>query len=224
MIPFQDYLKENLVLLDGAMGSLIYEKGVFIDKCYDELNLSRPDLIKSIHEEYIRAGAKVMETNTYGANRFKLKSHHLIGQIKEINNKGVTLAREAAGENAYVAGSMGPSGVEIEPWGETSLEEVFEAYAEQAGYLLEAGVDLFILETFQDIREMEQAIGAIRSISDLPVIAMMTLGEDGKTRYGVDLDDVTSASCKFSSNGDWFELYCGSKTHARFCGEYDQDL
>ena len=191
MISFEEFLKDNLVLLDGAMGSLIYEKGVFIDKCYDELNLSRPELIKSIHEEYIRAGARVIETNTYGANRFKLKSHHLIDQIDAINTTGVSLAREAAGDKAYVAGSMGPSGVEIEPWGETSLEEVFEAYAEQAGIMHKAGVDLFILETFQDIREMEQAISAIRSVSELPVIAMMTVGEDGKTRYGVDLDDVT---------------------------------
>ena len=191
MIAFEEYLRENLVLLDGAMGSLIYEKGVFIDKCYDELNLSRPDLVRSIHDEYLQAGAKVIETNTYGANRFKLKSHNLLDEIEEINIKGVTLAREAAGEDAYVAGSMGPSGVEIEPWGDTGLDEIFEAYAEQTGFLQKAGVDLFILETFQDIREMERAIKAIRSISDLPVVAMMTVGEDGKTRYGVDLDDVT---------------------------------
>jgi len=191
MIGFEEYLKENLVLLDGAMGSLIYEKGVFIDKCYDELNLSRPELIRSIHEEYIRAGARVIESNTYGANRFKLKSHNLLDQIEEINLTGVTLAKDAAEENAYVAGSMGPSGVELEPWGETTLEEVFVAYAEQAGILANGGVDLFILETFQDIREMEQAIKAIRSVSDLPLVAMMTVGEDGKTRYGVDLDDIT---------------------------------
>ncbi|MCK5134448.1 MAG: bifunctional homocysteine S-methyltransferase/methylenetetrahydrofolate reductase [Bacteroidales bacterium] len=191
MISFEEYLKDNLVLLDGAMGSLIYEKGVFIDKCYDELNLSRPDLIKTIHEEYVRAGSRVIETNTYGANRFKLKSHNLYDQIERINQTGVSLAREAAEENAYVAGSMGPGGVEIEPWGDATLEEVFEVYAEQAGFLRQGGVDLFILETIQDIREMEQAIKAIRSVSDLPVIAMMTVGEDGKTRYGVDLDDVT---------------------------------
>jgi len=184
-------MKENLVLLDGAMGSLIYEKGVFIDKCYDELNLSRPDLIQSIHEEYIRAGSKVIETNTYGANRFKLKSHNLLDQLEDINTSGVSLARLAAGGNGYVSGSMGPSGVEIEPWGDISLEEIYNSYVEQAGVLDRAGVDLFILETFQDIREMEQAIRAIRSLSELPVIAMMTIGEDGKTRYGVDLDDVT---------------------------------
>ncbi len=190
MIPFEEYIRDNLVLLDGAMGSLIYEKGVFIDKCYDELNLSRPDLIKSIHEDYIRSGAKVIESNTYGANRFKLKSHNLLEHLGEINRKGVELAREAAGGNAYVAGSMGPVGEEIEPWGEITLEQVSEAYAEQAGFLEEAGVDLFILETIQDIREMEQAVTAIRTISDLPVVAMMTVGEDGKTRYGVDLDDI----------------------------------
>jgi methionine synthase I (cobalamin-dependent)/5,10-methylenetetrahydrofolate reductase len=196
MILFEEYLKDNLVLLDGAMGSLIYEKGVFIDKCYDELNLSRPDLITTIHEEYVRAGARVIETNTYGANRFKLKSHNLLDQIEEINHTGVALARDAAGEEVYVAGSMGPSGLEIEPWGDTSLEEVFEGYAEQARILNQAGVDLFILETFQDIREMEQAIKAIKSVSELPVVAMMTVGEDGKTRYGVDLDDVTAVLSK----------------------------
>ena len=184
MIPFIEYIKENLVLLDGAMGSLIYEKGVFIDKCYDELNLSRPELIRSIHEEYIRAGAKVIETNTYGANHFKLKSHNLLEQMEDIIFRGVELAREAAGENVYVAGSMGPVGEEIEPWGEISLDQVFDAYKEQASYLNQAGVDLFILETIQDIREMEQAIKAIKSITDLPVVAMMTVGEDGKSRYG----------------------------------------
>ncbi|MDF1574893.1 MAG: bifunctional homocysteine S-methyltransferase/methylenetetrahydrofolate reductase [Bacteroidales bacterium] len=192
MISFKEFLKDNLVLLDGAMGSLIYEKGVFIDKCYDELNLSRPELIFSIHEEYVRAGATVIETNTYGANSFKLKSHNLLDQMEEINRKGVELARKAAGGEVYVAGSMGPSGLEIEPWGETSLEEVFKAYARQADILNHAGVDLFILETFQDIREMEQAIKAIVSVSELPVVAMMTVGEDGLTRYGVDLEDVTT--------------------------------
>ncbi len=190
MIPFEEYMKDNLVLLDGAMGSLIYQKGVFIDKCYDELNLSRPDLIRTIHEDYVRAGAKVIETNTYGANRFKLGAHNLSGKLGEINLAGVALAREAAGEVAYVAGSMGPGGVEIEPWGDTTLEEVFDAYAEQAGILAEGGVDLFILETFQDIREMEQAIRAVRRASDLPVAAMMTVNEDGKTRYGVDIGDI----------------------------------
>ncbi|MFO7668668.1 MAG: bifunctional homocysteine S-methyltransferase/methylenetetrahydrofolate reductase [Bacteroidales bacterium] len=191
MIPFKEFIQDNLVLLDGAMGSLIYEKGVFIDKCYDELNLSRPELIRSIHEDYIRAGARVIETNTYGANRYKLKSHNLLEQMEDINRRGVELAREAAGENVYVAGSMGPVGEELEPWGEISLEKVFDAFKEQAGYLNQAGVDLFIIETIQDIREMEQAIRAIRSISDLPVVAMMTVGEDGKTRYGLDLEDIT---------------------------------
>ena len=190
MILFEEFLKENLVLLDGAMGSLIYEKGVFIDKCYDELNLSRPELIHSIHEEYIMAGANVIESNTYGANRFKLKSHNLLDQMGEINRKGVQLARSAAGDKAYVAGSMGPSGLEMEPWGDTTLDEVFRAYAEQAAFLQEEGVDLFILETFQDIREMEQAIKAIKSVSKLPVVAMMTVGEDGLSRYGVDLEDL----------------------------------
>jgi methionine synthase I (cobalamin-dependent)/5,10-methylenetetrahydrofolate reductase len=190
-IPFAQYIEKNLVLLDGAMGSLIYERGVFIDKCYDELNLSRPELIRSIHEDYVRSGARVIETNTYGANRFKLRSHSLLDSLEAINRQGVQIAREAAGEDIYVAGSMGPSGEEIEPFGEISLDQVFKAYAEQSACLAGAGVDLFILETFQDIREMERAIQAVRSISDLPVVAMMTVGEDGKTKYGLDLEDIS---------------------------------
>ncbi|MEZ5070830.1 MAG: homocysteine S-methyltransferase family protein [Bacteroidales bacterium] len=191
MIPFESYVKDHLVLLDGAMGSLIYAKGVFIDKSYDELTLSRPELSRSIHEDYIRAGARVIETNTYGANRIKLKSHNLQERIRDINVQGVTLAREASGiEEIYVAGSMGPSGRGIAPWGDGDLEEISAAFREQAGYLHEGGVDLFILETFQDIREMEAAIAAVREVSDKPVVAMMTVGEDGKTRYGVDLADL----------------------------------
>ncbi len=216
MISFEDYLKENLVLLDGAMGSLIYEKGVFIDKCYDELNLSRPDLIASIHEDYVGAGSEVIETNTYGANRFKLKSHNLLDQLEEINTKGVELARSAAADEVYVAGSMGPSGVEMEPWGDTSLEEIFEGYAEQARILNGAGVDLFILETFQDIREMEQAIKAIKSVSKLPVVAMMTVGEDGKTRYGVDLEDVTNALLKSEASVIGLNCTVGPKSMLDF--------
>lgn len=197
-IPFEEYLRDNLVLMDGAMGSLIYERGVFIDKCYDELNLSRPDLIRSIHQDYVRSGARVIETNTYGANRFKLRSHNLYGHIGEINYTGAQLAREAAEGQAYVAGSMGPCGVELEPWGDTTLEEIAEAYTEQALALEKGGVDLFVLETFQDIRELQQAVRSIRQVSNLPVVAMMTVAEDGKTRYGVDLEDIT---CRLLETG-----------------------
>jgi methionine synthase I (cobalamin-dependent)/5,10-methylenetetrahydrofolate reductase len=221
MILFEDYLKENLVLLDGAMGSLIYEKGVFIDKCYDELNLSRPELITSIHEEYVRAGSRVIETNTYGANRFKLKSHNLQDSLEEINTKGVELARSAAADEVYVAGSMGPSGLEMEPWGDTTLEEIFEGYAEQAQILNAAGVDLFILETFQDIREMEQAIKAIKSVSELSVVAMMTVGEDGKTRYGVDLVDVTKALVKSEASVIGLNCTVGPKSMLDFVEQMD---
>lgn len=205
-VPFKDFLRDNLVLLDGAMGSLIYERGVFIDKCYDELNLSNPDLIRSIHGDYIRAGARVIETNTYGANPFKLRSHNLLDRLDAINRKGVELAREAAGEEAYVAGSLGPVGVEIEPWGETSLEAVKEAFTVQASVLEDAGVDLFIIETIQDIREMEQAVAAIRSVSELPILAMMTVGEDGLTRYGVGLDELTGRLS--ASQADIIGLNC----------------
>lgn len=191
MIPFEAYLQDHCVLFDGAMGTYIYQQGVFIDKCYDELNLSNPDLIRKIHREYRDAGAMVVETNTYGANRIKLQKHNLSSRLKEINCQGARLAREIMGEKGYVAGSIGPLGVRIAPWGELPLEEIGEIFFEQAKALLDGGVDLFILETFHDIREIEQAA---KSISELgkPVIASMTIQEDGKTKYGLDVEEIAS--------------------------------
>jgi len=190
MMRFLDFIKENLVLGDGAMGTLIYARGFFIDKCYDELNLVNPDLIAGIHEEYVAAGAMVLETNTFGANSLKLARHHLENRMAEINREGVRLAREAAGDDIYVAGSMGPLGIPIEPWGELAFSDARKIFKDQARVLAEAGVDLFILETFNDIREMELAIEAVKAVCSLPVIANMTIQADGKTLYGVDLKGV----------------------------------
>ncbi len=116
-IPFKEYIKNNLVLFDGAIGTELYNKGVFINSCYDELNLSRPNLIKEIHDDYVEAGAEVLETNTFGANRLKLQKHGLEDKLYEINNKGALIAREAAGDEIYVAGSIGPLNLRLEPWG-----------------------------------------------------------------------------------------------------------
>ena len=206
MESFGTYIKNHVLLFDGAMGTFIYQKGIFIDKCYDELNLSNPELIRSIHDEYLKAGAEAIETNTFGANRYKLARHNLAGKVKIINRKGARIAKEIAGSRAYVAGSMGPLGVKIEPWGETSFEEANEVFREQAQALLDGGVDLFILETFHDIREIEEAVKAIRSISDFPIIAQMTVQEDGKTSYGIELKEITERLS--SSEADVIGLNC----------------
>lgn len=190
-IPFENYLQDHCVLFDGAMGTYIYQQGVFIDKCYDELNLSNPDLIRKIHREYRNAGAMVVETNTYGANRIKLQRHNLAGKLEEINREGARLAKEIMGENGYVAGSIGPLGVGIAPWGELVLEQVGDLFFEQAKALAEGGVDLFILETFHDIREIEQAVKAISKLGK-PIIASMTIQEDGKTKYGMEVEEIAS--------------------------------
>ncbi|MBN2416780.1 bifunctional homocysteine S-methyltransferase/methylenetetrahydrofolate reductase [bacterium] len=189
---FAAYLERHLVLADGAMGTLIYERGCFIDKCYDELNIINPDLIRRVHREYVEAGAAVLETNTFGANRLKLARHHLEDRVAEINRRGVELAKEAAGdgEQVFVAGSIGPLGVRIEPWGDLSLQEARDVFREQAEVLATAGADLFFIETFTDIREIEQAVNAVKDVSGLPVIAHMAVREDGKTLYGLDVEEV----------------------------------
>ncbi len=183
---FLKRLSEGAVLFDGAMGTMLYERGVFINRCFDTINLSDPDLVKSIHSDYIKAGADVIETNTFGANRFKLKLHGFDERLQDINAAGASLAREAAGKTGLVAGAIGPLGIRIEPWGPTSNEEARDAFAEQAAVLLEGGVDLFILETFSDLNEIHQAIRALRKISDLPVIAQMALQQDGLGMYGTE--------------------------------------
>lgn len=167
------------------MGTMLYNKGVYLQTCFDELNLSNPSLVKSVHREYIQSGADIIETNTFGANRYKLKKFGLEDKIYEINRAGGLIAREEAGRGIFVAGSIGPLGLKIEPWGPTSLEEAAAAFREQANALLEGGVDLFILETFSDINEIHQAIKAIQSLkSEVPIVAEITIQEDGNSHYG----------------------------------------
>jgi len=182
--PFLDRLEEGVVLFDGAMGTMLYERGIFINRSFDETNLSNPSLVEKIHREYVDAGADVVETNTFGANRYKLKLHGLEDRLTEINRRGAEIARGAAGSDRLVAGSLGPLGIKIEPWGPTSFEEASEAFAEQAAALQEGGIDLFSLETFADLNEIHQAIRGVRSVSDLPIMAQMTLQSDGFGLYG----------------------------------------
>ena len=171
-------------VFDGAMGTLLYGRGVFVNVCYDELNVSRPELVRQIHAEYVRAGAGILETNTFGANPVKLSSFGLDGRTEQINAAAARLAVEAAGDRAVVVGAIGPLGIRIEPWGPTSLEEAAGYFRRQVSGLLEGGVDGFILETFADVSELECALKAVRDVSRLPVIAQMTVGPDGKTALG----------------------------------------
>ncbi len=166
------------------MGTMLYAKGIFLNKCFDELNLAQPDLVLGVHQEYVRAGADLIETNTFGANRFKLSTFGLTDHLREINIQGARLARRAARDTAWVAGSIGPLGVRIEPWGKTGVDDAEAAFAEQAAALAEGGVDLFMLETFRDVNELVAAVRAIRRVSPLPIVAQMTTEDDGNSLDG----------------------------------------
>src|SRR5689334_14762673 len=184
MKPFLDAVEERVLVCDGAMGTMLYAKGVFINKSFDALNVTQPDLVAEVHQEYVRAGADIIETNTFGANRIKLGSFGLAEKLQAINEQGARIARHAADEKAYVAGSIGPLGIRIEPWGKTGVDEAREYFREQAQALAAGGVDLFILETFRDLNEIGAAIDAVRSVSDRPIISQMTTEEDGNTLDG----------------------------------------
>jgi homocysteine S-methyltransferase len=187
---------EALVLFDGAMGTMLYAKGVFINQCYDELNIRSPDLVRDVHRAYVKAGAEVLETNSFGANRLKLATFGLAAQTRELNRRAAELAREAAeqGHEVLVAGAVGPLGVRLEPYGPTSAEEARTIFREQMEGLREGGADLFILETFGDLHEIGQAIAAAREVDPaMPVVAQMTIGADGLTPYGATPEDVARA-------------------------------
>jgi methionine synthase I (cobalamin-dependent)/5,10-methylenetetrahydrofolate reductase len=179
-------IKQSPVLCDGAMGTLLYAKGVFINRSYDELNLSQPELIRGIHHEYLQAGAEIIETNTFGGNSFRLARHSLADKVRDINRAGVRIAREAAKSfDVWVAGSVGPLGTRIEPLGKTSFQEAREAFRQQIEVLVEGGVDLLILETFGYMEEIHQAMLAARDVSaSLPLVAQVTIDEDGNCLDG----------------------------------------
>src|SRR6266853_1187288 len=193
-------LKQGPVLCDGAMGTLLYAKGVFINKCYDELNLTQPDLIRNIHQEYMNAGAEIIETNTFGGNSFRLGRHGLADKVEEVNRRGAELAREAAdafnlkkATNVLVAGSIGPLGLRIEPLGKTSREEARASFREQITALVAGGVDVLMLETFGYLEELHQAILAAREVApDKPLVAQVTIDEDGNCLDGASPETFTT--------------------------------
>src|ERR687894_645845 len=208
MDNFRELLEsDHITVFDGAMGTMLYAKGVYINRSYDELNLASPDLVREVHQEYVRAGAEVIETNTFGASAHKLQQYGLEGSMRLINIAAARLAREAAGERAFVAGAVGPLGLRIEPYGPTSFEEAKEMFKEQVAALLEGGVDLFVLETFSDISEIRQAMRAVRELSDLPIVAQMTISLDGNTSFGTTPEVFTARLDEWGA--DVIGLNCG---------------
>ena len=187
--PFLERLALGPILCDGAMGTQLYERGISFEHCFEELNLSDPELIKGVHLDYINAGAEIIETNTFGGNRFRLAAHGLEERVRDFNRAGARLAREArdlSGQQVYLAGSIGPLGRALTPLGELTPLEARAAFREQAEALQQTGVDLFIVETISDTLELREALLAVRSITDLPLVAQMTFNEDGLTRNGED--------------------------------------
>jgi homocysteine S-methyltransferase len=183
---FLEYLEEReVVLFDGGNGTELYGRGVFVNRCFDALNLSRPSLVQDVHESFAAVGAEVVETNTFGANRVKLEAHGFGERVAEINRLGVEIARRAVRDRAYVAGAVGPLGIRIEPWGPTSEDEARDLFREQIQALVEAGVELLVLETFSDLPEIHAALRAAKEVAGLPVIAQMTVEEEGVSLEGV---------------------------------------
>jgi methionine synthase I (cobalamin-dependent) len=193
--PFLERIKKGPILCDGAMGTLLYSKGIPYEHCFDGQNLSNPKVILEVHQEYIRVGAEIIETNTFGANRFRLQNYGLEDKVRQINLQGAKIAREAReieGQMVFVAGSIGPLGKPLAPLGKITPKEARSAFREQAKGLLEGGVDLFIIETMSDLVEIKEAILAVREVCQLPIVAQMTFSENGKTFMGETPQEVVS--------------------------------
>jgi methionine synthase I (cobalamin-dependent)/5,10-methylenetetrahydrofolate reductase len=191
MKPILEALDERVLICDGAMGTMLYAKGIFLNRCFDEMNLTHKELVAEVHQSYVRAGADILETNTFGANRIKLATFGLTERLHDINVQGGRIARLAARDQAYVAGAMGPLGIRVEPWGKTGLDEAEGYFREQAQALVDGGVDLFMLETFRDLSELGAAVRAVRGVSPLPIVAQLTTGEDGHTLDGAPPEQFT---------------------------------
>ena len=190
-VPFREKLQQGTVVFDGGMGTMLYSRGIYINRSFEELNLSAPHVVKQVHDEYLRAGADVIETNTFGASTFGLGSHGLAGKMREINVQGARIAREVAGDDRWVAGSVGPLGVPLEPLGRLSFDEARAEFRARIEPLVEGGVDAIILETFLYLPEIEQAIRAAREVCDLPVIAQVVIGSGTHLAIGTPIEEAT---------------------------------
>ena len=196
-----DTLAKKTLVADGAMGTMLHARGVGFDKCFDELNLTNPAAVADVHREYIEAGAELVITNTFGANRYKLSKHGLQGDVAEINGAGVELAKRvvaASFKDVLIAGDVGPLGVRIAPYGRVKLEEAREAFAEQIKSLANAGADLIIIETMSDLYEIQEAIRAAKENSSLPIIASVTFTRDDRTLLG---DDPAKVAHRLAASG-----------------------
>ncbi len=202
MPTLRDLITDSGVhVLDGAMGTMLYSRGVFVNVCYDELALKQPGLVQEVHEAYVRAGAAIIETNTFGANPVKLSAFGLEDRTEEINRTAAGVAKRAARGRALVVGAVGPLGIRIEPWGPTARSEAVAHFALQTRGLAEGGVDGFILETFSDLEEIHAALEAARAAApELPVIAQMTVGEDGNTSYGTPVETIAARLIEWGAN------------------------
>lgn len=208
MKDFRELIEsDGVYLFDGAVGTRFYDKGVYINQSYDALNLNAPDLVREVHEEYVNAGADIIETNTFGATRHKLQQHGLEGKLHEINVAAARIARQAANESVFVAGAIGPLDLRIEPYGPTSFDEAKEMFSEQIKGLLEGGVDLFVLETFADLSEIKQAINAVKELCDLPIVTQVQIQTDYKTVFGATSDIFTKSLDEWGA--DVIGLNCG---------------
>lgn len=190
---FRTKLQSKILVADGAMGTMLYSKGIFINRCFDELNLSAAAMVKEVHQEYARAGAEIIEANTFGGNRVRLTGFGFAEKLKAINTAGVQLAREAAGDKAYVAGAIGPLGTQIEPLGAMSFAEARAVFKEQADALVQAGIDLIVIETFSELNELREAIFAARQAAgpEVVIVAQVTVNDDGTLLDGTSTETFT---------------------------------
>ncbi|HNS98467.1 MAG TPA: bifunctional homocysteine S-methyltransferase/methylenetetrahydrofolate reductase [Polyangiaceae bacterium] len=209
--PFRERLEEGTVLFDGGMGTMLYTKGIYINTCFDELNITAPHLVRQVHDEYLRAGADAIETNTFGASSYKLEPFGLAQKLHEINLRGAQIAREAAGDDVYVAGAIGPLGVPIEPIGRVGFDEARADFAKRVRALREGGVDLIILETFLYLSELEQAILAVRDECDLPVIAQVVIRNGETLAVGTPISDAVARINGFYPDMVGFNCAVGPK-------------
>lgn len=190
---FVDEIQERVIVADGAMGTMFYAKGVYVNRCYDELNLSSPEMVGEIHREYLQAGAQLIETNTFGANPIKLGPHGLAEKTMQINQRGAEIARDIAGERAWVAGSIGPLGKPLSPIGKIAVSEALALFRPQVRGLVQGGVDLFVLETISDVQELAAAIQAVRRECELPIVACATFPAEGRTLMGYTPEEVMTS-------------------------------
>ena len=184
MNKFIEELNKRILVMDGAMGTQLMERGIRPEDCFDAVNIKKPEIVEAVHQAYVSAGADIIETNTFGANRIKLADYGLDKKVKEINVAAAQLARQAIGEKGFVCGSIGPLGKMIDPLGEVTFDQAYEVFAEQAKALAEGGVDVVSIETISDLQEMRAAVIAVKNETKLPVIASLTYDADEKTVYG----------------------------------------